>query len=491
VRTVKTAPETRPPIARAAWWEAALLVAVTVAIRLPAFFSAPSLVFDDGQYGVSIVDMRRGLLPYREVFSSQGPLHYPVLYLGDLLGLRTLNAPRVTPVLAGIAVTIGVFAMAKRLGAQRSIALTAALIVATTGTMLWTTGQVTGDGPAAGVVVLAVWAALVYRDEPTLRRALLTGVLFGAALAVKPLVIPAVIPIAGWLGSRRRARDIVAAAGAAAAVWLAAALPWGLSRVWDQSIAYHSGKGPAFSKPFQLGKLTSLLVERDGVLMGAVVLGLVALAVGVRHMDRARQFDTVLIGSWTAVVALELVFEKALFANHLATIVVPLALLLALHPPPLRWLAYALIVLVPWTLAFTYDMLRPRSFSGADAQLERDLRSLPRDAQAIADDPSYVWRAGLSTPAMMNDVSIMRLFQGTLSARSIAAAAATPKNCAVAIWTTRFNAFTPGLRDALRGVGYYRAREYAPGKELWLKSGCDLGRADRAPGAPAPDRSLG
>ena len=122
---------------------------LTVAARLPAFFSARSLVFDDGVYGVSVVDMRHGLAPYTGVFSAQGPLHFPLLYVGDLLGLRTLNGPRVTPMLAGIAATIAAWAIARRLAGP-----TAGVIAGGTGRHVGiddlTTGQVTGDGPAVG-----------------------------------------------------------------------------------------------------------------------------------------------------------------------------------------------------------------------------------------------------------------------------------------------------------------------------------------------------
>ena len=78
------------------------LALVTVVLRLPSFLSSRHLVFDDGNYGVSVIDMRHGLAPYTGVFSAQGPLHFPLLYAGDLLGLRTINGPRVTPLLAGI-----------------------------------------------------------------------------------------------------------------------------------------------------------------------------------------------------------------------------------------------------------------------------------------------------------------------------------------------------------------------------------------------------
>jgi hypothetical protein len=476
-----------PVRARARWSTPALLAVVTVIVRVPAFVSAPSLVFDDGQYGVSVVDMRHGLAPYRGVFSSQGPLHYPLLYVGDLLGFRTIDAPRVTPVLAGVVATIGVWAIARRLGASDAVATVSGLIVATTGTMIWTTGQVTGDGPAAGLVVCALWAAIVYRDDPRLGRALLVGVSLGAALAVKPLVGAALIPIGWWMGERRRVEHLAAASGAAVAVWFASAVPWGLGRVWRQSITYHTGKGPEYGKLFQFRRLTSLLGLRDGILVAAVVLGVIAAAIGATRVVETRRRDALVIAIWAGAVAVLLVFEKAMFANHLATLVIPLALLFVIRPPPLRWLAIGLIALVPWAIVNTNDMLWFRHYTGIDAELVADLQRLPPAAKAVADDPAYVWRAGLSTPRLMNDVSKMRIDQRSLTTSDVVDAARARGTCAVVIWTFRFGSLLAGLRDGIRSAGYELARQYAPDHELWLKA--DDAPNCRTRGGAAPARS--
>src|SRR5262249_19167495 len=158
-----------------------------------------SLSFDDGVYGASIAAMRHGLVPYRDLFSSQGPLYYPLLFVGDALGLHARNGPRVAPVLAGIVTPIAVWSSARRLGAGRGVALVAGLLVATTGSMLWTTGPATADGPAAAFTACAVCGALAYRARPSLGRATLAGALFGAALATKPLMFPAIVPVAIWV----------------------------------------------------------------------------------------------------------------------------------------------------------------------------------------------------------------------------------------------------------------------------------------------------
>ncbi len=267
------------------WLTLAALALLTIVLRLPAFSSSRHLVFDDGTYGVSVLDMRHGLAPYRGVFSAQGPLHFPLLYVGDLLGFRTLDGPRVAPLLAGVLATLASWAVARRI-AGPTAGLIAGALVATSGSMIWTTGQVTGDGMASAIAVAAVWAAVAYRDDPRLGRALLTGLVMGAALAVKPLVATAALPVGWFLWSRRRLDHLAAAVGAAVVVWLAAALPWGLSRVWEQSVEYNRGAGPRFSKVSQLRKLASTLSSRDLLLVGALLLALVTVAAAAGGLGR-------------------------------------------------------------------------------------------------------------------------------------------------------------------------------------------------------------
>ena len=58
--------------------------------------------------------MRRGDLPFRDVFSSQGPVFLPLVWIADLLGFRTLDAPRLLSVASGVLVTIAVYSCARR-----------------------------------------------------------------------------------------------------------------------------------------------------------------------------------------------------------------------------------------------------------------------------------------------------------------------------------------------------------------------------------------
>ncbi len=475
------APEPRP-LRISPWAVVGALALLTILLRLPAFLSSRHLVFDDGTYGVSVLDMRHGLAPYRGVFSAQGPLHFPLLYAGDLLGLRTIDGPRVAPMLAGVLATVGAWAIARRI-AGSTAGLIAGVLVATSGSMIWTTGQVTGDGIASALAVAAVWAALAYRDDPRLVRAIVTGLLMGAALAVKPLIATAALPVGWWLWSRRRLDHVAAALGAAVLLWFVSALPWGLSRVWEQSVTYNTGAGPRYAKTSQLRKLASTLSSRDLLVVGALVLGIVTLiaaagwfgarlAARTPGAPRDRWSDVVAIATWAAVTAVVLVLEPALYRNHLAVIVPPLAVLAAILVRTPRVLALLLVLLVPWSVANLHDILWPTGYRGDAAELMRELNALPRHAWVISDEPGFVYRAGLRTPPLLNDPSVKRIDQGLLTTDVVADAAADPRVCAVIVWSPRFGEDLPGLPGRLRAGGL-EPRSFGDDRTLWLRPDCN------------------
>ncbi len=404
-------------VARARWHVPALLALVAIVLRLGALFARRHLDLDDGAYGLSVIGMRHGLAPYRDLFSSQGPLHYPLLDAGDVLGLHMRNAPRVVPVLSGALSAIGVWAASRRLGSSRRVAFVSGVLVAATGSMLWTTGPVSSDGPAVAFTVCAVWAALVFRDRPAAWRAAFAGALLGAALATKPLMFPAVLPIAWWCWQRRRAGDVLTTAGTAIAVWFAAALPWGVSRVWEQSVRFHLDKHAEGSPVSRLGKLASTLFGRDLLLVTAVLLGLVAAYALHRRLSAVRHADVVVIGVWLGAMTLVLVTQKLLLASHMVMLVPPLALLFAARPAPLRWLAIALVVIVPVQLYQLSDILWPPRYHGSEARAVAILRDLPPGALAIADITGLVWQSGRQSPPFFNDDSQARIATGRLTTR--------------------------------------------------------------------------
>ena len=145
-----------------------LLGIAALLVRLPALFASRSLVVDEGVYSSAALAMRDGAVPFRDVFSAQGPLHLPLVYVFDAVGGRTLDSPRLLAVVSGIVVTVAVYATGRLIG-NRTGALLAAALVTTTGSILWTTAPLTGDGPAAALTALAVLGAFCVAGPPRVR----------------------------------------------------------------------------------------------------------------------------------------------------------------------------------------------------------------------------------------------------------------------------------------------------------------------------------
>ena len=461
--------------ARRAWRRDALLLAIgAVLLRLPAFFAPRHLTFDDGQYGTVVLGLRDGALPFKDLFSSQGPLYYPLLGLADLVGIRTLDGPRVLPVAAGAVAAIATYAIARHLTGRGESFLAGAL-VATSGSILFVTGPLSGDGPAVALALGAVALACSARVHPSLWRVVLTGVLMGAALCVKLLVLPAAIPIGVlWLGRRpRRVRDSVVAVGAAVFVGLASALPWGVARVWEQSVAYHRDSERLRSYGGNAWTLLQTLAERDPfVLAAAVAAGATALVVGWRHRhgmsvgppppggDVALGTALWMLVPWVAAQAVFLVAEPAMWRPHVSEIVAPLALLAVLRPAPWRVLALLGIVLAPWWAVNAQPMLWPDGYTRSESDVVARLERLPAGAWVISDDPGFAWRAGHRVPGQFVDVSMKRFQQGALTLADVTDAARDGRVCAVVIWSRNRLGSLTGLPRHLEALGFERVASY-------------------------------
>ena len=293
------------------------------------------------------------------------------------------------------------------------------------------TAPISGDGPAAALAVTAVALALRFQVRPTLPRAALVGVAFGAALCVKVLVVPAAVPIAVLLLSRRRAKDLAAAVGAAVAVGLAAVLPWGIDRVWDQSVAYHQDSARLHSPLGNLWSLLQTLVERDPFVVAAVVLAVAVVVIAhfrptsvPARRPNGGDVDTrravVLLGGWLGAQVVLAAYDPAMFRPHVVHVIVPLALLATLRPLPWRVLAVGVVLLVPWWYSNVHDIAWPGGYSRDEQAVVDRLRALPSDAVVISDDPGFAWRAGRRVPGNFVDVSMKRFAEHRLTTRVVA-----------------------------------------------------------------------
>jgi hypothetical protein len=480
----------RAPATVTPWRLDALLLALgAVLVRLPALLASRHLTFDDGQYGTVVLGLRDGALPFKDLFSSQGPLYYPLLGIADLVGLRTLDGPRVLTVAAGAVATVATYAIARHM-TGRAESILAGALVATSGSILFVTAPLAGDGPAVARALTAVALACRYRARPTMPGAVFIGVAMGAALCVKLLVAPALIPIGIVLVARarrdRRWTEVLAAAGAAVAVGLATALPWGIGRVWDQSVAYHRDSHRLRSYGGNAWTLLETLATRDPFVLAAA-LGAAASGAALlwrRHHGLAVEPGPTsemgaraalwLLVPWALAQGAFLVAEPAMWRPHVSQVVAPLALLSVLRPAPWRVLAVLGLVALPVWALHARPMLWPDSYSRSEAAVVRRFEALPDDAWVISDDPGFAWRAGHRVPGDFVDVSMKRFQQGAIDTATVSRAAADGRVCAVLVWSRDRLGSLRDLAPRLEALGYRVTARYpgAAGRVLYEVPGC-------------------
>jgi hypothetical protein len=453
----------------------AAITALTIVLRLPAFVAGRHLTFDDGVFGASTVAMRAGGQPYRDVFSSQGPLFLPLVWLGDLVGFRTWNSPRVASVAAGVALVVFVY-LAGRLVAGRTGALLAAVLTTGCASVLWVSGPLAADGVGLAFATLTVFLVLRWRDDVTVGRAVCLGFGIGATISVKALLAPVIVPVALVMLAGRRVAPIVAGAVTAVAFHLVLWLPWGPSNVWDQSYGYHLEVASDRTPGANLTKILSTLVDRDLPLVVAVALAVVALLLGRRARvsdpsPRLVSPDTLLLG-WLGATVAVLLLEHPMWRPHVSQLAPPLALLAARHRPPLRALGVAAVLAAPYHIVHAWPILHPSGYASSTATMIEHLRALPDGALAMSDDPGIVWRAGRRTPPDLVDASILRIETGRITAASLAETAARPDVCAVVVRSrVRWGSFAD-LPRRLAAAGYEIAYGDDAASRAYVKPDC-------------------
>lgn len=473
------------------WLGLGLIGLGALVLRVPAIFAPTQLGYDDGGYGLAAVAMRQGFAPFRDIFSPQGPLFLPLVRIADLAGLEHRNAPRLIAVIAGIVTAIGVYAIAVQI-MDRGRATLAGALAATSGLLLWTTGPLTGDGPAAAWATTAVAVAVSYRRSPSRTKAAVIMMLIGAAFATKSLVVaPAVMIAWALVVTRRRWLEVVLIPIGALAIVVALAAPWGIQNVLDDYLRYHLDKTAERKPLHNLDRMVRAFAERDTFLTGLAAAGLAA-AIVRRVRDRGEPpppadptpqprwrsaFDADrFLWWWIGITVVVLLAQDPLFRNHFSALVAPAALLVARARPSWRWVAIVGLVTVPVQVMVLRPVLFPSDYHGVTARIVDGMRVLPRSAWALSDEPGLVWRAGLGTDPFFVDPSALRMDSTVGSIKitesRIVRAASKPRMCAVVINSTdRFGRYRD-LPHRLVALGYRQTIVRDGPLGLYLREPC-------------------
>ncbi len=490
---------------RVRWTDVTLLALGAILLRIPAYFAPTQLGYDDGGYGVAAIAMRQGYDPFRDIFSSQGPLFLPLVHLADLAGFQTLDAPRLLAVLAGAVTTVAVYFAGREL-MDRGRALLAAALAGTSGVLLWTTGPLTSDGVGAAISVSAVAVALVYRRRPSTVLAIVIALLAGSAFSVKNLLVtPALITAWLLIASRRRILDAVIAPLGALAVLILVSLPWGFNDVYLNSIKYHLAKTGRRKPLDNLSKLVTTYWSRSLTLVAIGAVGLVTGFVrrvregpdndAAAHLAAAKDRpappddpssrrsvlgDLVeggrILWWWAGLVLIVLLAQNPMFRNHLAALVAPFALLVARYRPSWRAVVITAIITIPYQAYQLRPLLVPKDYEGDAATVVDALRKLPDRAWVLSDEPGLIWRAGKGTDPFFVDPSVLRIGlpvkEDAYDEHRLLEAAANPRECAVVVWApVRFGTFTT-LPQHLVELGYEQTEDFGHGRGLWIRPHC-------------------
>ncbi len=491
---------------RTRWLDIIGLGIGAILLRIPALLAPTNLGYDDGGYGVAAIAMRQGFEPFRDIFSSQGPLFLPLVHLADLAGFETIDAPRLLAVLAGAVTSIAVYCAGREL-MDRGRALLAGVLTATSGILLWTTGPLTSDGTAAAISVSGVAVALVYRRRPSTGLAIVIALLAGSAFSVKNLLVTPALVIA-WIlvVSRRRILDAVLVPLGALAVLVVASAPWGLKAVYEDSILYHLDKTGEGNRGGNASKLVTTYLRRSTFLVGLAGVGLVAnlvrrgqgrprpvsedpprpIAAGVEYEtagggpDEGR-LQRAFAGSrilwwWVGLVVVVLLLQDPMFRNHLAALVAPFALLVARFRPSWRAVVITAILTLPFQASQLQELLVPKDYSGNAVVVVNRLRALPDGAWALSDEPGFIWRAGKATDPFYVDPSVLRIHSRVkdiaITEDRLVRSAANPRECAFVIWApVRFGSF-PHLSTRIEQLGYQQVEDFGHGRGVWLRPTC-------------------
>ncbi len=295
---------------------------------------------------------------------------------------------------------------------------------------------------------------------------------------------------------------------------LLASAPWGLGRVYDEYVRYHTDAVAGRPIRANAHKLVTTLFERDLPLLAAAVVALViALAILARSGPAPGAEPGAAPGTpprapwwpvavWLALVVGVVLTESPMWRNHVAHVAVPLTLLVVValgrDARAVRGVAIAAAVALlatPWSVVHLGELLRPQEAPARTAALDRVLANLPAGGLVISDTPGVVWRAGRRVPDNFVDVSILRITSPTPSLRltedAVVHGAGRSDVCAVVRWSSqRFQHF-PTLGARLRAQGYEtRLARPHHARLVWVKRDCRPGdRSGRTPAAAGTARS--
>ena len=498
-------PTVQIPVAAATWpAEALALGAILIGstfMRLVRLNSG-SGDLDEGIRGIQLLLVSAGYRPVREIYSSQGPLLLDMLYpLYQLFG-ETLGAARLAVGFYSLVGILGTFWVARLVGGPLS-GLSAALLLALSPTYLRNSRQALAEVPALAPAILAVGAAVAYQRGGRRAWLVLSGVLLGVALLIKPIVVAAVLPVAlaATFGPRRGPAPLLLVGAVSGLVVAAVVLSTDLQAILSQMVEYRLKSREASGwNPRENWALVQSTLGRDGIGLFAL-----ALAAGLVLLITAPRRALALV-AWPAASLGVLLLYAPLFPKHTAIALPPVAILagagigtvwqalrarrwqgmvgvVALTGPALLYL-WSAPAMLAWDARFMNlgPSTEGERFPEAADAAAAIAALTTRDEFVVTDNPELAFLAQRLVPPELADPSKTRVRARELTGEEIVAAGNAYRAGLVALWGDRLRtlrAFTSWLDERFLPVKVYSRGGNAP-RVLYLRRDADPSQARAA-----------
>ncbi len=426
--------------------------------------------YDEQVYLSSLDALTHGQSLGTDVYASQPPGFYALLRAASLLpgdGVTALRVPFLLIALLGLGAA---FALGRKIAGKLG-GIGAAAVLAVTPPFPVQAARVQAD-TASVVLALCALAVLAYaRRNPGLAAG--AGAIAGAAVSVKLLALPVVVPIAVLLIGWRSWRLAGAVAAGAASVWVGLLIAYAgaLPDLWDSVVTDHRlarELGPSIGDNVHRVLLHPIEWRTPAGIL--VPIGVVCAVLF------ARRLETFALLSWIAASAVFLVYQQPLFDHHMVLIVTVLAVTAGTGlgvaaervPQPARVAVVGVgaLLLVAGVVQEERRLARQDGEPAAIQAMARQLRARTAPAELVGTDlPIVAYLADRRVPGQLVDTSYVRLGIGSLTDSDIVATLERDDVRAVAVGRTF--AGRPALVRALRAR--YPKRIERDGITLYLR----------------------
>lgn len=458
---------------------------------------------DEGIRGIQLLLMSAGYRPMQEIYSSQGPLLLDMLYPFYRLFGETLGAARLAVGVYSLFGILGVYAAARVIGGPVG-GTVAALLLLLSPNYLRNSRQALAEVPALAPAILAVAAAFEYQRSGRRVWLVISGLLLGTALLVKPIVAAVVVPVAlaALLGPRISIRPVFLVGIVTLAVVAGIVLMTGFSTVMDQMVDYRlksrAASGWSWSENWKV--IRGTLVARDQ--LGLFALGGAGALLTVLLRTR---FSLPLLG-WIVATAGLIAWYAPLFPKHVVIAIPPLVVA-AGAGAGLVWQALrerhvlgmigglvltAPILLYAWSLPTiaTLDvgfMNLDQGFEGQrfarTADIAATIAAVTQKGDFIVtDEPEQAFHANRLVPPNLADPSTSRVRARELTGEAVVTAAEQYNVTLVALSSDRFRSlrnFRLWLEERFEPIKVYGRGGDTP-QAIYVRADADLAAKRRA-----------